>query len=140
MYVKDGLVAVPVAVVIVTGPSPAPIGTFTFSEVDPALNTVAITLLNLTVLLLAVVLNPVPEIVISSPGCPEVGLIDEIDNGSDLLADWGLSFLQDEYKHSSTGNNKSLFIDGIVLLVKVIDDFKFQNKFLFYVSRTPLWK
>ena len=83
IYVKVGPVVVPVEVVIVTGPSPAPIGTFAFNVVAPTLDTAATTLLNLTVLLFITVLKPVPEIVISSPGCPDAGLTDEIDNCGD---------------------------------------------------------
>ena len=56
----DKLVAVPLVLVTVITPLVAPVGTATVNEVAVAALTVAVMPLNLTVLLAAVALKPVP--------------------------------------------------------------------------------
>jgi hypothetical protein len=79
--VKDGPFAIIPFVSTVTTPEVAEAGTTTTSSVAPAVETVAVMPLNLTVFEEAVVLKFVPVIVTFEPGKPSVGLIFVIVGG-----------------------------------------------------------
>jgi hypothetical protein len=75
---SEALVAVPLGLVTAILPVVAPAGIVTVSWLAVAAETVADVPLNLTVLLAAVVLKPVPKIVIELPTGPAFGVNSEI--------------------------------------------------------------
>jgi hypothetical protein len=87
------LVAVTVPLETVTVPVVAPVGTVTVRLVVDAELTVAVVPLNLTVLLAAVLLNPVPVMVTVAPTGPLVVESDEIEYRLKVKEPFALPFL-----------------------------------------------